>query len=459
MKKKTKFIEVTHPFFETPIKISVTSEEEFHTIVTNCANWVRSFITSKGSKDKISVLSYQYSIVKLFVLNYQEIYDAIVENNPGFLTEDGIISVLYDVVMEFYSALGLDLIFLGIIQTDFATPFQESEMKKRKIKPTKESNSFLEEEQITNTKKKAAKEPTLPLKTKEDLEALDKLLASGIIGQSEAIKSVVDSLKLLVTGFCKHTSFLFLGPTGVGKTQLSKYVGQAYGNKFIHINCAEFVGGHEVSRLLGSPPGYIGSNEQPFLTAKAEEGNAWVFLFDEIEKANFKLWNFLLALLEEGKVNDNHGRELDFTRSIFIMTSNQGVSDLKYDKLGFSKGTSTYVLEKDNLTKSLEKQFAPEFLNRIDHIVTFNQLSKDDIRKIIDLESKTLPIKMTDEFYNFVLDNAYDPKYNARNIKRFIKREVMVKLAEAKLAGVRRYASKYRYKIEDNKFNVLGLGN
>jgi len=267
---------------------------------------------------------------------------------------------------------------------------------------------------------------------KEKLELIHKTIKTNLIGQDDATERVVNSLKVIAAGLSSFSSFFFIGPTGVGKTQLGRILGKCIGGNFFKINCGEYSSGHEYSKLIGSPPGYVGHTDRSVLAEKAEESSRWVFLFDEIEKAHHKFYDFLLSLLDDGTVTDNMGRELDFSDSIFIFTSNQGTSDLKLGKtLGFGNEENTYEGAKDQIKESVKKHFPAEFLNRIDEYILFNELSERDIRKIVSLELQGVPIKKTKSLLDYVVKGGYSKEYGARNVKRFIKSNITVKVAEA----------------------------
>ena len=274
------------------------------------------------------------------------------------------------------------------------------------------------------------------IETLKDIERTEKFLKSKVIGQREAVSTVVDCLKLIAAGLKAHSSLFFLGPTGVGKTKLAKELAKKYSSNFFKINCAEYTGKHEYSKLIGAPPGYIGYSETSLLGEKAEESNRWVFLFDEIEKADDKLYDFLLSLLDEGVCTDNMGNSLDFSESLFIFTSNQGMSEnrLGEQRLGFDKEVITYKNSKGDILKSLKKQFKPEFLNRLDHVVFFNEIDKKAAKKIAALELKSLPIKRTAALLSYIVKKAYSLEYGARNIEKFIKNDLSLLLADHILA-------------------------
>jgi MoxR-like ATPase len=270
------------------------------------------------------------------------------------------------------------------------------------------------------------------LSSLEDIQKLEEYFKDNIVGQRDAINAIVKSLKLMASGLAQHSSFLFVGPTGVGKTQVGKLLGEKFNDNFYKINCAEYAGGHEYAKLIGSPPGYVGHTEKSLLAEKAEQSNSWVFLFDEIEKAHHKLYDFLLSLLDDGTCTDNMGQVLDFSNSIFIFTSNQGVNEINRDPVGFDRTDEvTNEVTGDILKKSVKRHFSPEFLNRIDNIVLFKSLNKTQVRDITELQLEGLPIKITAPLIDFVVENAYSLEYGARNITRFIKNNVSDKIADA----------------------------
>ena len=170
-------------------------------------------------------------------------------------------------------------------------------------------------EQITGKTPQAQPEGSVALSSLEELELLEQHFGDNIVGQKDAIRALMRSLKLMASGLADHSSFLFVGPTGVGKTQIAKLLGEKFNGNFYKVNCAEYAGGHEYAKLIGSPPGYVGHSEKSLLAEKAEQSNSWVFLFDEIEKAHHKLYDFLLSLLDDGTCTDNMGQVLDFTQS------------------------------------------------------------------------------------------------------------------------------------------------
>ena len=272
------------------------------------------------------------------------------------------------------------------------------------------------------------------IKSLGDVISLEKYLKKNLIGQEDAIKRVSNSVKLIASGLYKSASFFFIGPTGVGKTELAKLLGKKYSGNFWKINCAEYASSHEYAKLIGSPPGYVGHSDKSVMAEKAEESSRWVILFDEIEKAHHKFYDFLLSLLDDGTCTDNLGRVLDFSESIFIFTSNQGVSDIRVgDKLGFGSETVSVSGAESEIKKSVKKRFPAEFMNRIDNYMFFNTLTREQVKKIASLGLHSVPIKKYKALLDFIVDKGYSEEYGARNIKRFIKNEIAVVVAQALL--------------------------
>ena len=297
------------------------------------------------------------------------------------------------------------------------------------------------------------------MNTLDDLESLKRYLSKNLIGQDEAVDGVVDTVKLIASGLYKTSSFFFIGPTGVGKTELAKLLGKKYSGNFWKVNCAEYANAHEYAKLIGSPPGYVGHSDSSIMAEKAEKSNRWVILFDEIEKAHHKFYDFLLSLLDDGTCTDNMGRVLDFSESIFIFTSNQGVSDFGGRKVGFDKEVVSLSGCKEDITESVKKKFPAEFMNRIDNYVFFNTLNKEDVRKIATLALRGIPIKKYKALLDYIVEEGYSEEYGARNIKRFIKNKIATQVAQKLLE--RRVPSKrgdmYTPKIVKGKLHIIDL--
>ena len=292
----------------------------------------------------------------------------------------------------------------------------------------------------------------------ERLLKLEDILHERVIGQDQAIKSICTAIRRARAGLKDPNrpigSFLFLGPTGVGKTELSKALAEAeFGdeNQIVRIDMSEYMEKHSVSRLIGSPPGYVGYDEGGQLTEKVRRHPYSVVLFDEIEKAHPDVFNILLQILDDGRLTDSKGRTVDFKNTILIMTSNVGAKTIKKQKtLGFGtpdkdkKERDEYDKMKENIMSELKKQFRPEFLNRIDDIIVFHSLNKEDISQIVKLMCKTLvkrldemtiKLEMDEDAIDLIAKSGFDLEYGARPLKRSIQNELENELSELILQG------------------------
>jgi len=285
---------------------------------------------------------------------------------------------------------------------------------------------------------------------------LEKILHERVIGQEEAVEAVSKAIKRARVGLKDPKrpvgSFIFLGPTGVGKTELSRALAEVlFGdeNAMIRIDMSEYMEKHTVSRLIGSPPGYVGYEEGGQLTEKVRRKPYSVVLMDEIEKAHPDVFNILLQILEDGRLTDGKGRTVDFKNTVVIMTSNVGASTIKRQKvMGFTSGADekeeAYERMKDNVLEELKRTFRPEFLNRIDDVIVFHQLEEEHLKGIVDLMLKSLisrikeidiDIDVTDEAKALLVKKGFDPVYGARPLRRAIQKMVEDKLSEEMLAG------------------------
>ena len=285
---------------------------------------------------------------------------------------------------------------------------------------------------------------------------LDKELHRRVIGQDEAVTAVAKAVKRGRAGLKDPRrpigSFLFLGPTGVGKTELSKALAETvFGSEqaMIRVDMSEYMEKHSVSKLVGSPPGYVGYEEGGQLSEKVRRHPYSVILFDEIEKAHPDVFNILLQVLDEGHITDAQGRKVDFKNTILIMTSNAGAQSVIAPKhLGFGAGNDekkNYESMKGSVMEEVRRLFRPEFLNRIDDIIVFHSLNKDHIRSIVtllftDLEKRCLDqmnitLKVRTAVRDLIADKGFDQKYGARPLKRAIQNMVEDPLAEELLAG------------------------
>ena len=280
---------------------------------------------------------------------------------------------------------------------------------------------------------------------------LEDTLHKRVIGQSEAVSAVARAIKRARAGIADPKrpigSFIFLGPTGVGKTELSKALAEAmFGdeNLMIRVDMSEYMDKSNVSKLIGSAPGFVGFDEGGQLTEKVRRKPYSVVLFDEIEKAHPDVFNMLLQILEDGRLTDSHGRTVSFKNTIIIMTSNVGASELnRTQKLGFGS-EDDYDDVRDRQINALKQVMKPEFINRIDEIVVFTPLEKPDVEKIADimlknlekrLEDHGITLEISDEAKAHLVDKGYDKEYGARPMRRTIQRQVEDKLSEEILKG------------------------
>ena len=300
----------------------------------------------------------------------------------------------------------------------------------------------------------------------QKMAKLESKLKESVIGQDNAVKSVADAIKRSKVGFSDHTkpigTFLFVGPTGVGKTELCKRLSDEFSgrkNNLVRLDMSEYMEKHSVSRMVGSPPGYVGYEESGQLTDIVHRNPYSVILFDEIEKAHPDVFNIMLQILDDGRLTDSHGKVVDFTNTIIIMTSNAGYGiDLDKASVGFSISNTKQTVSEDKAKKALQSTFRPEFLNRLDKIVVFNSLTEDDSKKIVKIILKQLSdrvaennveIYFSDELVNNIVKNGFDQKYGARNLKRYIQNFIETELTNKFIDG----------QIVPNKAYEIGVTN
>ena len=309
----------------------------------------------------------------------------------------------------------------------------------------------------------------------KSLSEMENNLNDKVIGQPEAVSKIAKSIRRNRLGIKDPNkpigSFIFLGSTGVGKTHLAKQLAkQIFGTEdaLIRIDMSEYQEKHNISRLIGSPPGYVGHEEGGQLTEQVKNKPYSVILFDEVEKANKDIFSTLLQVLDDGHLTDSLGRKINFKNCVIIMTSNIGVRKLQEFGTGIGFGTSSksYVEEeqkRDMLKKELQKFFAPEFLNRIDEIVVFKNLNRDDVKKIVVLEVEKLQKRLTGLKYNFTFDDSvidlisevgYDEIYGARPLKRAIQDKIEDYISEEVLKGVLVEDGQYRLVVIDKEIKI-----
>lgn len=288
------------------------------------------------------------------------------------------------------------------------------------------------------------------------LQRLEKALHKRVIAQDEAISAVAKAVRRGRVGLKDPSrpvgSFLFLGPTGVGKTEISKALAEeVFGQEdaMIRVDMSEYMEKHSVSKMIGSPPGYVGYEEGGQLSEKVRRHPYSVILFDEIEKAHPDVFNILLQVLDDGHITDAQGRKVDFKNTIIIMTSNAGAqSIIEPKKLGFAteqNEKADYNRMKSNVMEEVRRIFKPEFLNRIDEVIVFHALTKEHMKKIVGIMTKELQqrcreqlgieLKITDAVRQYIVDKAYDPKYGARPLRRMIQTKLEDSLSDALLSG------------------------
>ena len=309
-------------------------------------------------------------------------------------------------------------------------------------------------------------------KEADRLLKLEETLHKRVIGQNEAVKSIARAVRRARVGLKDSKrpigSFIFLGPTGVGKTELSKALAEAmFGdeNNMIRIDMSEYMEKHAVSRLVGSPPGYVGHDEGGQLTEQVRRHPYSVILFDEIEKAHPEVFNILLQILEDGRLTDSKGKTVDFKNTIIILTSNVGASRInKQNTLGFSRSEDEaedeYEKMKDNVMEELKNSFRPEFLNRIDDIIVFHSLDEENLKQIVKLmldevsnrlKDKDIYIDFDDETEKLLVKKGIDVTYGARPLRRTITRIIEDKLSEEILKGVIKKGDKVYTTVENNE--------
>ncbi|TYS13865.1 ATP-dependent Clp protease ATP-binding subunit [Rossellomorea vietnamensis] len=307
----------------------------------------------------------------------------------------------------------------------------------------------------------------------DKLLKLEEILHSRVIGQDEAVKAVSKAVRRARAGLKDPKrpigSFVFLGPTGVGKTELARALAESmFGDEesMIRIDMSEYMEKHSTSRLVGSPPGYVGYEEGGQLTEKVRRKPYSVVLLDEIEKAHPDVFNILLQVLEDGRLTDSKGRTVDFRNTVLIMTSNVGAESLKKNKyVGFNiqDGEQDYKDMKGKVMEELKRAFRPEFLNRIDEIIVFHSLEKEHLKEIVTLMSDQLTnrlkeqdisLELTDAAKEKIADEGFDPEYGARPLRRAIQKHIEDRLSEELLKGTVLTGQSVLIDVEDKEFTV-----
>jgi ATP-dependent Clp protease ATP-binding subunit ClpA len=301
---------------------------------------------------------------------------------------------------------------------------------------------------------------TVSASDRDAIAELEPELRKVIFGQDEAIERLVSSIKLSRAGLRapdKPTgSFLFSGPTGVGKTELAKQMARVLGVEFIRFDMSEYAERHSVSRLIGAPPGYVGFDQGGLLTDKVRKHPYSVVVLDEVEKAHPDLFNILLQVMDHAKLTDNNGREADFRNVILIMTTNAGASDVAQKSIGFG---ASDTIDASKANKAIERTFAPEFRNRLDATILFSGLPPEVIeriaRKEVDIlarqiEDKDVVIELTDEAVTWLAEHGYEPEFGARPMARLVEQTIKRPLADAMLFGELKEGGQAKVVVNDD---------
>lgn len=335
---------------------------------------------------------------------------------------------------------------------------KQDKIREKWIEDKKNRKLVVDEDEIADVVALWTKIPVKKITENDSqrLNNLEKVLHERVVGQDEAVSAVARAIRRGRVGLKDPKrpigSFLFLGPTGVGKTELSKALAYSiFGseNALIRVDMSEYMEKHSVSRMVGSPPGYVGYEEGGQLSEKVRRNPYSVILFDEIEKAHPDVFNILLQVLDDGHITDSSGRMVDFKNTVIILTSNAGAQRIIEPKqLGFASNSDDkkdYSDMKNSVMEEVKQMFKPEFLNRIDETIVFHQLTKEDLKEILDIllkeinsrldEQMQMNLRLTDKAKEFLIDKGYDKKYGARPLKRALQNEIEDRLAEQILFG------------------------
>ena len=299
----------------------------------------------------------------------------------------------------------------------------------------------------------------------EKLLNLESNLHNRIIGQDEAVKAVAKAIRRNRAGLQsskRPPSFIFVGPTGVGKTELAKTIAyEMFGSEdaIIRIDMSEYMESHSTAKLIGSPPGYVGYDDAGQLTERVKRKPYSIILLDEIEKAHQDVFNILLQILDDGKLTDSQGNTVSFENTIIIMTSNAG-SNLNTNSIGFGKSS----LDKNKIESALKEIFRPEFLNRVDEIISFDSLTKEQLLQIVDLllkntqnalDNKNIKLEVSKEAKKYILEKGTDLKYGARPLRRAIQKYIEDEISEMILKGEIEQYQTVEVSLEDDKLKFI----
>ncbi len=352
-----------------------------------------------------------------------------------------------------------------------------AKIEKRWANSKNNKKAVVEEKHIAEVVSMWTKIPVKKLGETESarLLKLESILHERVVGQNEAVEAIAKAIRRGRVGLKDPKrptgSFMFLGPTGVGKTELAKAVAEAvFGSEksIIRVDMSEYMEKHSVSKIIGSPPGYVGFEDGGQLSEQVRTNPYSVILFDEIEKAHTDVFNVLLQILDDGHVTDAKGRFVDFKNTIIIMTSNAGAERIvEQKKLGFSTGDNEkadHEAMKKNVMEVVKKMFKPEFINRIDDIIVFHSLTKEDTVNILNImlntiskrisEQMDITLNVTPNAKKFIVDKSYDKKYGARPLRRALQNMVEDKLSDEILAGNVKNGDKVKINVSNNELQI-----
>ena len=407
------------------------------------------FSTENWSRPKEEVVSL-FKLLRKFLRKEK---DNLIKNNIRFnvignyrVLDNKIVEVVDEIIEETRSNTGLNLSLA--INYGGRTEIVDAVNDFLKVNRQKE----ITEEDIAGV---VARWTGIPVERMLEEEAkklarMERELRERIIGQNDAVKKISDTIRRSRTGISDPDrpigSFIFLGPTGVGKTELTKALAKFMFDdekSLIRIDMSEFMEKHSISKLIGSPPGYVGHEEGGNFTEIVRHRPYSVVLFDEIEKAHPEVFNILLQVLDNGRLTDAKGRTVNFKNTVIIMTSNIGAEHIdQMEKMGFDQGRSAknkYDEVKNNVEKALKEHFRPEFLNRLDDIVIFDILDEDSIKKIVSIQvdlvrerllERGIKLKVVPAVLSYLAKEGYDPHYGARPLKRLIQTKILNPLAQ-----------------------------
>lgn len=367
------------------------------------------------------------------------------------------VGAIYKTIISIYPGLNIqNICSVSNQKAFFSTPSGKQIKRKMSEMVTPLEDGTILIEKPKGKKKKLLKE--VGIYSLEDISEFEEYAKSKLVGQNEAVKEVAKNLKLITAQLVKFRVLMFVGKSGVGKTELAKLLGEKYSGNFYKINCGEYSHGNEWTKLVGATPGYVGYTDKSLLKEKSDLSDKWVFLLDEIEKAGPKFYDFLLSLFDDGTVDDNNGVKLNFSNSIFILTSNIGSKDIKEGKqLGFSSKKITYKESREELIASVKRHFPPEFIGRVNDFVIFNELTEDNLKEIIALHmSSLLPVESNIDVVNYILSKQDVLNIGARGIVKLVMDEIGTLVADQLLNYMQPFeGSTYNLIMQDGKPTII----